>query len=76
MILDRSCGELSDVELSAAVRVVAVRRNELAAAGRGRLADGVADVLDVLVDERDRRRVLYLEMDAAAADAVVRVLEQ
>ena len=62
---DKSPGEYTDEELNAAIRVVTGRRDELAAEGDAELAARMADVLGVLLYERDARRGLGPAVESA-----------
>lgn len=68
-LFERPLGDWTDAELEVGVRVVARRRDELAGDGCAWHAGRLAELLELLVDERDRRTRLYREMASALAYA-------
>lgn len=68
-LFDRPLGDWSDDELRVGIRVVCVRRDEVAADGYAGTADWLNELLCLLVDERAQRAVLYREMRRALSSA-------
>jgi hypothetical protein len=71
MLEERSPGELTDSELDVVLPQVMAARDEAAAFGYPHTADLFNAVYRILAGERDRRRVLYREVEDAMVCGVV-----